>query len=341
MVQNQIKPNKILVKRNAALGDVLLATSVLPILRKRYPDHHIDFETSCPEILSNYQLIDNTLKTGIPSDDDYELIFDLNNTYEKKPNLSIFESFAEIIKCDVDELELCFNCSEEQRIIADNILIKNNVTTDRFVAIQSGASYWLKTMDPEYLEMLINKFKNQFSISFVLLGSLKDPLLKGAVDLRGKCSFLESAAIIHKCIAFIGHDSALIHVAKAMKIPVVAFFGHTDPSKRININEEDCIFISKMQCRFCYHRRKPPVIISFCKKQSHFWQILDIVLQFGLHYLTKKNNYYSRLIINKIYSFQDKLRNGKKVALCMRNIEKQDILTQLYTWLVTLMALKN
>jgi ADP-heptose:LPS heptosyltransferase len=332
------KVKKILVQRNAAIGDVLLATSVLPVLRKRYPDCGIEFETSCRDVLQNNRYIENIVAPGTSDPSEYDHIFNLNDTYENNPHLSIFEAFARTVLCGADELQLEFDSSDAQKMHAHTLLEQYNLNSQKMVAVQSGASYWIKTMNPEFLGKVMGEIKEKYSISFILLGSLKDPMIQGTIDFRGKCSFLESAAVLQECVAFIGHDSALIHIAKAMRIPVAAFFGHTDPSKRINYTNNDCIFTAPLPCRFCYHKRKPPVIVPFCNLQPLRWQVFDKVLNFGLVFLSKRNNRTVRFIMNRAYSIQDKARNGKRSALCMKSIESQDVASRLVDWFASILS---
>ena len=50
-------------------------------------------------------------------------------------------------------------------------------------------------------------------------------------DLVGKLSLLETAAILERCLLFIGNDSAPMHLAAAVGTPVVTFFGPSEPWK--------------------------------------------------------------------------------------------------------------
>jgi ADP-heptose:LPS heptosyltransferase len=263
---------------------------------------------------------------------EYNRVIDLNYVYEKKPHLSILGAFANKVNGNENEMRLFYNPSDAQKTIANLILSKYGLNGKKLIAIQSGASFWLKIVDPKFLESILNELNLAYSISFVLLGSANDPLISGTVDLRGKCTIAESAAIIQQCKGFIGHDSALIHFAKSMSIPVAAFFGNTDPLKRIFPDKNDRLFISQAQCRFCYHRRKSPVIISFCEKQTFFWRILDLAIQCALNCRPLQKIRFIRYATLKIYSFQERIRNGKKIALCMKNIESQKVFDRFSTW---------
>lgn len=52
-----------------------------------------------------------------------------------------------------------------------------------------------------------------------------------AVDAVGKFSLKQSAALIKRCARLLCNDSGLMHVAAAVRTPVIAIFGPTDPKK--------------------------------------------------------------------------------------------------------------
>jgi len=60
-----------------------------------------------------------------------------------------------------------------------------------------------------------------------LAAAAHDPRL---ADASGRFSLLESAQLIGRCAALVSNDSAPVHLAVAMSIPVVAIFGPTLPS---------------------------------------------------------------------------------------------------------------
>jgi ADP-heptose:LPS heptosyltransferase len=332
MMIYQKAPKRILIQRTGAIGDVLIASAVLPPLAKQNPEYKIDFETACDVVVKNSRYIDRILPPGKTNFSEYDRVINLNNVYEKKPHVSILGAFANKAGINENEIHLFYNPSDSQKKIADLILLKHGLKGKKLIAVQSGASFWLKIMEPKFLDKILNDLYQVYSISFVLLGTPNDPLISGTVDLRGKCSVAESAAVLQQCKGFIGHDSALIHFAKAMSIPVAAFFGNTDPLKRILQEKNDCLFVSQAPCRFCYHRRKSPVIISFCEKQTLFWRILDWAIQIALNCSSLKKNLFTRYATLKMYSYQEGIRNGKKIAVCMKNIESQKVFERFSIW---------
>jgi hypothetical protein len=75
----------------------------------------------------------------------------------------------------------------------------------------------------ERFQAVADALKGEFDI--VQLGSPTDPVLDGALDLRGKTSVRESAAILASSKLFIGLVSGLMHLARAVDCRSVIVYG--------------------------------------------------------------------------------------------------------------------
>lgn len=71
----------------------------------------------------------------------------------------------------------------------------------------------------------------------------------------GKTDILQLAVLIKKCRLFITPDSAPLHVAAAVKTPVIVFFGPTDSSRHSPPTEKFVILEKKLECTPCYSSR--------------------------------------------------------------------------------------
>jgi heptosyltransferase II len=49
-----------------------------------------------------------------------------------------------------------------------------------------------------------------------------------AINLAGKTSLAQLAAVLKRCSLFISNDSGPVHIASAMNVPVVSIFGRND-----------------------------------------------------------------------------------------------------------------
>ena len=82
-----------------------------------------------------------------------------------------------------------------------------------------------------------------------------------AINLSGKTELGEAVAVIKRCDLFLSNDSGLMHVAAALKVPLVAVFGSTDHvatgprgSEAIIVSHEiDCAPCLKPVCPTDFH----------------------------------------------------------------------------------------
>jgi hypothetical protein len=98
----------------------------------------------------------------------------------------------------------------------------------RQIAIQtSGASamFPMKNKEwlPERFQQVVNTLIPEFTI--VQIGSASDPPLVGAIDLRGKTTIRQSAAILKQSEIFIGLVGFLMHLARAVDTRSVIVYG--------------------------------------------------------------------------------------------------------------------
>ena len=111
----------------------------------------------------------------------------------------------------------------------------NGRRADRQIAIQSSIAsarfpMLNKEWDPVRFQEVVEVLSERFN--FVQIGSPSDPAMRGAIDLRGKTSIRETAAIIKRSIFFIGLEGFLAHLARAVDTrAVVVYGGRSSPLK--------------------------------------------------------------------------------------------------------------
>jgi len=141
---------------------------------------------------------------------------------------------------------------------ADDLLHPLQENTQNLIAIAPGSVWFTKRWPTEYYKTLSKKLvENNFGV--VLIGSkdekeICNEVLPGedGINLAGKLSLLESAAVISKCDLIICNDSGALHIANAMKTDVFAFFGPTVQSiGYFPFRENDFVFEREMECRPC------------------------------------------------------------------------------------------
>lgn len=153
-------------------------------------------------------------------------------------------------------------------------------TAEKFICLAPGAAHPTKQWPLEYFEELIKKSKDFYSGKFVIIGGPQDKetgeklgKIENVFDFSGKLSLLESAALIRKAIMLISNDSGMMHMATAVKIPVIAIFGSTVKELGFFPYRSEHIVIenTELNCRPCSHIGK-----DHCPKK-HFKCMKEIL----------------------------------------------------------------
>ncbi|OGS20299.1 MAG: lipopolysaccharide heptosyltransferase II [Elusimicrobia bacterium RIFOXYA2_FULL_40_6] len=71
------------------------------------------------------------------------------------------------------------------------------------------------------------------------------------VNLTGKTDLRAASAVIARCKLVIGNDTALIHIAAALGVPVIGLYGATDPAQVGPYGEKNTVILNKLSCWPC------------------------------------------------------------------------------------------
>jgi ADP-heptose:LPS heptosyltransferase len=189
--------------------------------------------------------------------------------FKAKP-LFVPELYAEVFKKIGIEIEkprpsLFLMQEEKERV-------KRFLPFEEFVAIAPGARWKTKQYPIEkfkkIVELLTSKDKKVVVIGGKEERKLGDLLANGksVVNLCGKLSIRESLSVISLSQGVISNDSAVVHMARAVKKFVVAIFGPTHPSFGFAPAEDEGITITKnLTCSPCSLHGK-----TKCKERECF-----------------------------------------------------------------------
>jgi heptosyltransferase-2 len=148
---------------------------------------------------------------------------------------------------------------------------------EKYIGLCPGAKHFTKRWPTEYFIELGNSLESA-GYKIVLFGGLEEVELcfelenqiKNSLNLCNS-SILQVGSDMKMCRAIYTNDSGLMHLASAIKVPVIAFFGSTVkefgfyPYKAKSIELE----INNLSCRPCTHigRKSCPKIHFKCMKE--------------------------------------------------------------------------
>ena len=143
-----------------------------------------------------------------------------------------------------------------------NAILKENgiAPQDKIIVIAPGARSHIKRWSADKFLSLIPKLEQEFGAKIVLAGDKEDSaitqyILKNTgspvADLAGKTSITELACLLKNSSCLITNDSAVLHLASYLDVPVAAIFGPTDETKYGPWSEKSVVVKKDIHCRPC------------------------------------------------------------------------------------------
>jgi len=163
---------------------------------------------------------------------------------------------------------------------------------DIIIGINPGAAYgtakcWLPDRFIEITKKIL-ELPHTYVIYFgdaaasPLIKTLAEPFSERVINMAAKTSLRELMALIHCCSAFLTNDSGPMHIAAALKTPLLALFGSTSEIKTGPYLKGRVIH-KNVECSPCYKRVCP---IDFrCMKRIEvsevYNELMDILKENG------------------------------------------------------------
>ncbi len=205
------------------------------------------FSTSYPKHTFKRWLITNLNQRNIYLSPIYERYFEAVQTFGIRNDNLGTEVFFQ--KENTEKIQLLF--SE-----------KGISPSQKILTICTGASAFTKRWFAERFAEVADHFA-QKNYKIVFIGGKEDHetsekiinmMQKGneSLNLAGKCSLLDSAAVLQQSEIVLTHDTGMMHLAQSQKCPVVAIFGATTRHFGFFPTPEKSIVVEKqLACRPC------------------------------------------------------------------------------------------
>jgi len=213
------------------LGDDLMATMILHELKKRGV-RNLVMSTHHPGLFQNNSDVDRILfhprprlnrwlKWGLPLTTLSYATYDPARDADQMPNEHILIKLSRLA-CISGLVELrpyLFLTHEE---LAAGRLVENQVVIQTS-GLSAAHSMRNKDWYPQRFQEVCSGLRADSSV--IQIGSPGDPKLEGALDMRGKTTYRESAAILANSLVFIGLVGFLMHLARAVDCRSVIIYG--------------------------------------------------------------------------------------------------------------------
>jgi ADP-heptose:LPS heptosyltransferase len=150
---------------------------------------------------------------------------------------------------------------DKQKI--DYLLEQNKINSkDILIGIHPGCGInnpmrkWQKEKFAKLADFLIENYN--YKIFFTggksekkLVEEIQCLMKNPSLDFSDSTNLRELAELISRCKFFVSNDTGPLHLASAMKVPVVSFFGPNTPLLYGPLGENNLIFYKKMKCSPC------------------------------------------------------------------------------------------
>ena len=292
------KVKSVLLITLSNIGDAVLTTPVLYILCREFSEAAVDVMCGprVKEIFSSisgvrkvipYNKFDsfkNKVRLIFSLSQRYDLVVDLRHTliplligsryrtaFWRKPGERAYMKDVHLdrlkqLGINTEKADFLIEINEEDEKIAGNLLGPFK-TKEALMAMAPGALSEVKRWPAGRFKETAVELAGGLNAHIVLVGDKNDCriadeitrcLPNKALNLCGKTSLMQLAAVLRKTKLLITNDSAPMHLAAAQKVPVISLFGPTNSIKygprgeydRIIKKEIDCAPCEKAQCRF-------------------------------------------------------------------------------------------
>ena len=164
--------------------------------------------------------------------------------------------------------------------------------TKGYIAIYPGARRWYKSWPSRNFAALADRIVDRYGVSLVFIGGEQDrPVVRQilnemqntAVNLAGELGLRDLPAFLKMASCLVGNDSAPIHVATAVKTPVIALFGPTDARAWGPRRKHDITISADFPCKPCGHKNPDcPLGQDYCMstiKVEQVWESVERVFK--------------------------------------------------------------
>lgn len=147
--------------------------------------------------------------------------------------------------------------SEGHREQAEALLAKAGIDSEGFAVIASTASShrsikeWTTSGFAEVIDWLGRRSLRAVAVGTEPPTELLNSCNGDLVDLSGQTTLLQLAALLQRASLFVGIDSGVMHLAAAMRTPVVGIFGPTDPGHTGPMGENSVTVRRDLPCSPC------------------------------------------------------------------------------------------
>jgi heptosyltransferase-2 len=183
-------------------------------------------------------------------------------------HIQYYLSLISKLGLETESAQLDFPLTDESTSQAKALFQSNSVDRNKPIIILSpSASYGpAKRWPVSFFSRLATLLQSNNDVEVLIIGSEADKEIARAIaaamskkpfDLTGQTTLPQLAGTIGQAALFITNDSGPMHLANALKVPVVAIFGPTDPQITGPFQKPSKVLKGQVPCWPCSYRECP------------------------------------------------------------------------------------
>ncbi len=146
----------------------------------------------------------------------------------------------------------------EERYVSE--MIDEHIGRQRFVAVGPGAADHAKRWASAGFARVCDVLRQEYGLGIVFVGDASDSAFIGeireamnspAADCSGKTSLTQLACLIRRASLVLSNDSAIMHMASYLDVPVAALFGPTPAALYGPWGSQSCVIKKTDECPAC------------------------------------------------------------------------------------------
>jgi len=263
---------KILLRRRASIGDVIMTTGVARELYKKYNGEcEISVITEYTDVYANNPYIKHVYHSSRPMGGMiWDVEYNLDNAYEINPKNHFVDSYFFRV----------FGTTEMNKSVDifpaphDKIKMQEIISTlgEKFIVVHMRRWAWEnKNIKPEIWQGILDGIIAAMPNSkIVVVGQGPDYDIKeykNVISLHGQLTLQQTKLLLDSAAVFVGTDSAPFAIAGSTGVPIVGLLTHLLPERIVPFRENAKVIpiMAQIDCVGCYDTQTRPVSSVECK----------------------------------------------------------------------------
>ena len=176
------------------------------------------------------------------------------------PKLEHYLKFADYLGIERLRLEWNFNLTVEEQASITGHLSKIGGS---FAVLFVGTRWQSKQWFPVQISQCADQLRRDYDLDVVLLGTKDDQVLAQEVvslsstkltNLVGRTTLREAIGVIQRARIAVGPDTGLMHIAAALRTPVISLWGATRPQRTGPYGYGELVLQGRAPCVPCQRR---------------------------------------------------------------------------------------